>query len=249
MRPIVSSPFHDYAADYASHRPTYPEALFDELARCAPGRGLAWDCATGNGQAALALASRFRRVIATDVSWLQLGEAAAAPGVEYVCASAEQPALRPDSADLVTVAQALHWFDHERFFAAVRRTLRPGGVLAAWCYELAEVDPAVDAVVGRLYVDVVGPYWKPARELLEQGYRTLDWPFEELAVPTTTMSVRWTLGAMLGYLSTWSAVHAYRREHGEDPLDLVRSDLERAWGAPGTERTVTWPLRIRAGRV
>ncbi len=246
---MPGTPFHDYAAAYAAHRPTYPAELFDALAALAPARGVAWDCATGNGQAARALARRFERVVGTDVSWLQLAEAESAPGVAYACAAGEAPPLRSGTVDLVTVAQALHWLDHERFFAAVRRVLRPGGVLAAWCYELATVDPAVDAVVGRLYADVVGPYWRPERRLLEQGYRTLPWPFEELELPAASMSVRWTLDALLGYLGTWSAVHAYRRAEGSDPLDLVRADLERAWGPPASERVVTWPLAVRLGRV
>ena len=201
----MASPFHDYAADYAAHRPRYPSALFDRLAELAPRREVTWDCATGNGQAACELATRFGRVVATDVSWLQLGQAARAPNIGYACGAAETPPLRCDSVDLVTVAQALHWFDAERFFDAVRRVLRPGGILAAWCYELATIDPRVDEVVLHFYRDVVGSHWKPERRLLEQGYQTLSWPFEELPLPSSSMSVVWSLDALLGYLSTWSA--------------------------------------------
>jgi ubiquinone/menaquinone biosynthesis C-methylase UbiE len=232
---------------YARHRPTYPAALFEWLAAQAPGRERAWDCATGNGQAAVGLAERFGQVIATDASARQIANARPHPRVTYREAPAEASGLPPVSMDLVTVAQALHWLDRPRFYAEVRRVLRPGGLIAVWCYNLLEVTPGVDALVRHLYEDVVGPWWADDRALVDAGYRTVEFPFRELEVPPFTMAADWTLDDLEGYLRSWSAVQAYRAERGEDPVAALHPRLTGAWGV-GARRPVRWPLQVRAGR-
>jgi SAM-dependent methyltransferase len=240
--------FSAVAAQYAAHRPDYPRALFDWLADAAPSTRAAWDCGTGSGQAAVGLARRFESVFATDASAEQVARARRHRRVAYRAAPAESSGLPAGSVDCVTVAQALHWFDRERFWAEARRVLVPGGVLAAWCYLLFRVDAAVDAVVGRFYGDVVGPYWPPERALVEKGYATIAFPFEELPAPRFRMVKRWTLSQLEGYLTTWSAVRGYVAARGEDPLAALRPELSAAWGGPARVRRVVWDLEVRAGR-
>lgn len=239
--------FSGHAASYAAARPDYPPDLFDWLAEQAPARTLAWDCATGNGQAARALAEHFERVIATDASAEQIAQAVPQPHVEYRIATAESPGLDPNSADLVTVAQAVHWFDRPRFYEAARRILRPGGLIAVWSYGLFTIDPALDGIVNRFYDGVMGPYWPPERKLVDARYATLDFPFEEVAAPAFVMERDWTLDQVLAYLRTWSAVQRYRHDEGRDPVSLISGAFTRQWGdAP--RRRVCWPLYVRAGR-
>ena len=173
--------FSAHASDYARFRPHYPRALFAYLADIASERECAWDCATGNGQAAVALGEFFHHVIATDASENQVANGQPHDRVTYRVASAEQSGLPKASVDLVTVAQALHWFDREAFFAEAQRVLKPHGVLAVWCYNLFRIAPEIDRLVETFYRETVGPYWDFERRLVETGYRTIEFPFAELS--------------------------------------------------------------------
>lgn len=241
--------FSAQSAAYSRFRPGYPPELVAFVADCAPGRALAVDCATGNGQAAVALAEHFDRVVAVDASRAQLDKATAHPRVEYVCTPAEALPLADGSVDLVAAAQAAHWFDFERFHRECRRVLAPGGVFAAWTYEKFRVDAAVDALVDRFYVDVVGPYWPPERRYVEEGYRTLPFPWRELPAPAFRLETQWDLGEVMGYLATWSSVQRYKDAHGgRDPLPGLREQLAPLWPVDGSARLVAWPLHLRVGR-
>jgi len=251
---MASSPafhdlFSDRPAEYARYRPTYPAALFAWLAAEAHGGALAVDVATGNGQAALGLAPHFARVQGLDASATQLAAAASAPNVEYRCAPAEDTGLPAGAADLLTAAQALHWFDQPRFFAEAARVVRPGGLVAFWCYGMARITPAVDALVDRLYAGPVDGYWEPGRRLVEQGYRDVVAPpsLLEVAGPHFEMQLDWDLGHLVGYLGTWSATKAFIRENGRDPVAEIVPELAAAWGPSGTHRA-HWPLSVRAFR-
>lgn len=241
--------FSAQATDYSKYRPHYPDSLFSYLASISPERELAWDCATGNGQAAVELARHFRQVIATDLSDKQLAESVAHPKVEYRKATAEHSGLEDMSANLITVAQAFHWFDQPQFFHEVRRVCRPGGVLAIWCYELAVVNENVDTTVLRLYRDLLGGYWDPARRLVEEGYKNEKFPFNELTPPVFDMHTDWDFGEFLGYLGTWSAWQKYLREKGEGELVKFASELKEAWGNPAEKKRVGWPLSLRVFQV
>ena len=233
---------------YADFRPQYPPQLFDYLAESA-GRSVAWDCAAGTGQATVDLARRFDRVIATDASPEQIAAAKPTSNVEYRVATAEQSGLPDSCADLVTVAQALHWFDLPRFYAEARRVLRPGGVLAVWAYGINTVESAaINEIVQDFYSNVVGPYWPPERKFVEEGYRTLPFPFAEVHPPAFHMHARWTLEQLIGYFSTWSATNRFIKERGENPLTPLAASLRRAWGNEDISRVVTWPLSLRVGR-
>ncbi len=249
----MPKPFADHfsaiASDYAAARPTYPPALFDWLASLVPRTGSAWDCAAGSGQATLELARRFDRVLGTDASAAQLAQAPSHPRVTYRAAPAEVSGLPDGSVDLVTVAQALHWLDLDPFYAEARRVLAPDGVLAVWCYGMLVVDePPIDARLAHFYCDEVGPYWAPERRLVETGYRTLAFPFEELVPPPFDMSLDWTLGELAAYLGTWSATEAYRRARGADPVAPFVSALAAEWGPAERRRRIRWPLSVRVGR-
>jgi SAM-dependent methyltransferase len=238
--------FSAQAAQYAAARPRYPPALFAWLAGIAPARELAWDCGTGNGQAAVALAEHFDYVVATDPSEEQLRNAERHPRVEYRRAAESDPRLREASVDLAAVAQALHWFDAAAFFGEARRVLRPGGVLAAWGYELARVSPEVDPLLDRFHRETVGPYWPAQRALLEDGYRSLEFPFAEIAPPELAMEAWWTLDRLTDYLRTWSSVRRFIAANAEDPVTRLAMELKEPYG--GEERRVRFPLVLRACR-
>lgn len=255
---MAPSKFKDHfstdTSGYARYRPGYPHALFDALAELAPSTSLAWDCATGSGQAAVALARRFERVIATDASAAQLTAAEADPRVEYRVERAEQSTLAAGSVSLVTVAQALHWFELDAFVSEVRRVCRPGGVLAAWSYGLGKVlvpsrADEVALALQRFYGSTVGPYWPPERRLVEAGYATLQLPFERITLPAFAMEATWSLPELLGYLRTWSAVKGYREALGHDPVEAFGQELAVLWGEPAQAYPVQWPLKLLAARV
>jgi len=240
--------FSDSAPDYALYRPRYPRSLTAWLATLAPARCRAWDCATGNGQAALGLAEHFELVVASDASAEQLAAADPHPRVAYVRATAERSALAPASIDLITVAQALHWLDRDAFYAEARRVLALGGVLAAWCYGVVSVSPSIDAPLHELYYEILDGYWPPERAHVEAAYRDLDFPFTEIEPPPMAMEEEWTLSELVGYVSTWSAVRQYRLRNGSDPVGAIMPALEQAWGGRGVRRRISWPLGVRVGK-
>lgn len=238
--------FSRQAADYAKFRPGYSQELFNYLGSIAPGRQLAWDCGTGNGQAAVGLASVFDRVIATDASDKQIANAEPDDRVEYRVAPAENSGLGSGTVDLIMVAQALHWFDLDRFYAEARRVLKPDGVLAASAYNLLHIEPAIDDVVNRYYYEVVGPFWPPERKLVEQ-FADLPFPFHKVDAPKFEMTASWNLDHLVGYLRTWSSTQRFITGRGSDPLEQIMDDLGGAWGDAQQTRNITWPLVLRIG--
>ena len=239
--------FSKQATGYAKFRPRYPQKLFDYLGSIAPSRKLAWDCGTGNGQAAVGLASGFDRVIATDASEKQIANAQSHKIVEYRVAPAENSGIESKTIDLITVAQALHWFDLDRFYAEAERVLKPDGVLAASAYNLLHIEPAIDQVVNRYYYEVVGPFWPPERKLVEQ-FADLPFPFQKVAAPKFEMTAQWNLDHLLGYLQTWSSTQRFVAVRGTDPLEQIMNELRSAWGNSRQTRTVVWPLIVHVGR-
>lgn len=216
------------AAAYRLHRPGYPAALFDFLADLAPARELAWDCGCGSGQATRDLALRFARVIATDPSAAQLAQAGTTPNIIYRAAAETDPRIAGGSVDLVTAAQAAHWFDAPRFHTEVTRVLKCGGVLALWIYGLPRIDPAVDACVQEFHSVSVGRYWPAGRFHVDTGYRHLPFPYADLDAPAFEHRLQWTLEDLLQHLDTWSAVRYCRERTGTDPVAQARPALAQA---------------------
>jgi len=241
--------FSRVAAHYAKARPDYPSALFDWLATRCHERQLAVDVGAGTGQATLELARRFEHVVGTDLSAQQVANAARAPNIEYRVAAAERTGVETGAADLVVVAQALHWFDLALFWPEVHRILKPGGVVAVWTYGILQVEgEQVDACVQDFYTNVVGRYWPKGREHVEDGYAQLSFPFAALPVPRFEMECLWTLEAFLGYVRSWSSTGRMAEATGTDPVESLAARLAPLWGPPQRARAVRWPLRLRVGR-
>jgi SAM-dependent methyltransferase len=241
--------FSATAAAYAAYRPVYPTALTDFLGEVAPRSDLAWDAGCGSGQLSVLLSDRFTRVVASDASPEQIAHAAPHPHIAYVVARAEACALAAGTVDVAVAAQAAHWFDLPAYYAEVRRAGRPGAVVALVTYGLVRVDRGVDAVIDRFYSQVLGPYWPPERRHVDDGYRALPFPFQEIGVPELEMRASWTRADLVGYVETWSAVWALERAVGPAPLDVFRHELGRAWGADAAVRPVRWTLSLRVGRL
>lgn len=241
--------FSKISAAYAAFRPRYPDALFDFLLSVAPANHRVWDAGAGSGQASVALAERFEHVIGTDISSEQIARAPRNEKIEWQVAPAESvPMIADASIDLVTIAQALHWFDHPRFYAEVRRVSVPEGVIAAWTYAPARMEGRVGEAVHRYMYDDVGAYWPPERTYVENEYRDIPFPFERMAVPPMSLENDWTLEQVAGYLRSMSATGRYVAQHGTDPVVPVEAELRGLWGASPTRR-ITWPLIVLAGRV
>jgi SAM-dependent methyltransferase len=241
--------FSAIAAGYAAYRPRYPAALFDFLAARAPARTLAWDCGCGSGQATLDLAERFDRVIGTDPSAAQIAQAPPHPRIEWRIAPGERSGLSNASCDLVTVAQALHWLDVDAFFREAGRVAQPGGLVAVWSYgDVRLDDPDADALVRHFARTVMGPYWPPERRLVDEGYRSVRMPFDEIDVPHFEMIEHWTRDQLLGYIRTWSATSRYRDAVKEDPTIGLAKRLGELWRDPAEARRVWWELAVRVGR-
>jgi SAM-dependent methyltransferase len=240
--------FSRRAEAYVRYRPTYPAELFSYLASISPNHHLAWDCGTGNGQAALGLVEYFDRVIATDASPEQIARAQPHERIDYKVARAENPGVAAGSIALCTVAIAVHWFDLEQFYAEIRRVLVPEGVLAVWCYSLPKIEPDVDAIIEEYCYGTLADYWPDRFRYVREEYQTLPFPFQELPVPGFTLQTSWDLNEMIGFLYSWSGTVNYEKRHGFSPVDLIRPELARAWGRM-QERPCAWRLFLRVGRV
>jgi ubiquinone/menaquinone biosynthesis C-methylase UbiE len=248
--PAFMDVFSEAAERYAIFRPTYPNALFQTLATLAPATKLAWDCGTGNGQAAIGLAEFFDMVEATDASPEQIAQAQPDPRVRYRAVPAEACSGLPDkSVDLVSVAQALHWFDRDQFFAEVRRVGRPKALIAAYGYSWFYLTPTLDALTDRCLLQPVQSYWSSKNRLLWDGYRTIAFPFEELASPCLAIHLTWTLDQLFDYYLTWSAPRRKITAEGDSFVTAARHAFESAWGDPAQGRHVVMPLAMRLGRI
>lgn len=241
--------FSDRPDRYKRARPTYPPELMATLAALAPSRRLAWDSGTGNGQAALGLATHFDAVFATDPSPQQLANAAPHRRITYAVETAEEVSLADASVDLVLAAQAMHWYDLDRFYRQVERVLRPGGILAAVGYAWFYVDSAIDAAIEQALLRPMRPFWAPNNALLWDGYRSIPFPGEEIRIGQPAIHLDWSLDELMDYVLTWSATRALEEEQGDEPLRRARATLAQAWGDPGRKRHVVMPIQVRVARI
>jgi ubiquinone/menaquinone biosynthesis C-methylase UbiE len=240
--------FSKHAGQYAQYRPKYPDEIYAYLASIAPGHTLAWDCGTGNGQAAIGLAKYFDKVHATDASVEQISLSTPHPKVDYQLEPAENVSLNTSSADLVTVAVAIHWFDFGEFYREAKRVLRPNGILSAWTYNLTEISPEIDQLIRQYYSEILGGYWPERIRYIEERYQTIPFPFKEITPPSFEMEIHWDLNQCAGFLDSWSAAQRYKAQSGSHPLELIWPELVSAWGGGNETRRVRWPLHFRIGR-
>ncbi len=240
--------FSKHSQTYAQYRPQYPEAIYTYLASIAPSNTLAWDCGTGNGQAAIGLAQYFDTVYATDASAGQIAQAYADPKVEYRVEPAEHISLPDSSADLVTVAVAIHWFNFDEFYREVKRVLKPNGILAAWTYSLTEISPTIDPLIRNYYSNILSGFWPERIRYLEEEYTTIPFPFDEIIPPRFAFQTEWTLDQFAGFLNSWSATQRYREQNGHHPLEKIWEELASAWGNENDQRLIRWPLHFRIGK-
>ncbi|MBF0612225.1 MAG: class I SAM-dependent methyltransferase [Magnetococcales bacterium] len=242
--------FSTVAGTYANYRPFYPATLFNWLATLSDRHELAWDCGTGNGQAAVVLANHFHQVFASDASSSQIDKAIVHERVRYQVAVAQDSGLPERSVDLILVAQALHWFDLPAFYQEVQRVLHPDGAVVAVCYGVLQVEgEEVNHIVQEFYGQTLAPYWPPERRHVETAYQTLPFPFQTIDPPHLAMTTQWNLSQLLGYFRSWSAVVAFNKAMGYDPVEPLASLLTPVWGEPTVTRRMNWPLGIRAGRL
>jgi len=246
-QPMFKDHFSAVAQDYAQSRPGYPDALFDWIAAQAPANDLVWEAGCGSGQATRGLAPRFTAVHASDPSAEQVSQAEAPANVRFVVEPGERCSLAGASADVVCVAQALHWFDRPAFFAECARVLRRGGLLVAWSYDDLRVPAPLAGAMGAFSRDILA-WWPPERRLVGSGYAEFAWPFEAVEVPAFPLEVEWPLARLLGYLSSYSATRRMREATGIDPVAVHAPAIAAAWGDPGATRTLRWPLSVHARR-
>lgn len=240
--------FSKQSEQYAQYRPRYPDEIYAYLASIAPGHSLAWDCGTGNGQAAVGLAKHFDQVYATDASAEQISLAYAHDGVDYRVERAEDVSLRGSSVDLITVAVAIHWFNFDEFYREAKRVLKPDGILAAWTYNSVEISPEIDQLINQYYGEILAGYWPERIHYLEERYKTIPFPFEEIVPPSFVMKINWSLIQFGGFLDSWSATQKYKAEKGHHPLEIIWPKLLAAWGNENEPRLIRWPLHFRIGR-
>jgi ubiquinone/menaquinone biosynthesis C-methylase UbiE len=241
--------FSKQADGYATFRPSYPREAFDFILSFVPNKDTAWDCGTGNGQLAARLAEHFDKVYATDISEKQISKAAKKDNILYQVSSAEENGFTENQFDLITVAQAIHWFDFDRFYTKVNSTLKNGGIIAAIGYNLPESDEAINDVIRHLYTDILGDYWDPERKYIDNEYKNIPFPFKEIPVSEKfAQRAMWTIEDLKGYLSTWSAVQHYMKTNTKNPVDSVLDDFKKAWG-DGEKKEFRFPTLLRIGRV
>ena len=237
--------FSHHAPQYAQFRPVYPKELYDFIFEHVKYFERAWDAGTGNGQAAYELAKKFKTVIATDISATQLNHAIKKDNINYALGGEvlEEP---EQSVNLITIAQAIHWFDIDRFFRSVKKVGKPDATIAVWGYGLLRVNTGIDFIIDNFYKNIIGSYWDPERKMIDTHYQTIPFPFQEIKAPAFSFSFQWPLEQLEGYLNTWSAVRKYINANQTNPVDDLILQLRPDWH---TQMKVTFPLFLRIGKI
>ncbi|WP_148685842.1 class I SAM-dependent methyltransferase [Candidatus Nitrosocosmicus hydrocola] len=237
--------------EYSFSRPFYPVVLYKYLSDITLDNSIAWDCATGNGQAAIGLCKYFKKVIASDASGGQLDYQFNRGNIDYQMFPAENADLKDESIDLVTVAQAAHWFDLDKFYKEVKRVGKRNSILAIWSYGMHKIDDDIDKISARLNVDgdLLEKYWPKETSYVKEDYKTIPFPFKEIAAPKFEMTINWSLDELVSYMQTWSAVKRFSKDKNSNPLNLIIAELEKLWGKRDIQKTVKWDINIRVGKI
>lgn len=238
--------FSTASGSYARFRPSYPEELINTIVSKCESTGTCLDVGTGSGQLVSKLAPHFSELYATDISYEQLKNAPQIANVTYHIQPAESTSFGNDQFDAVTVAQALHWFDHDKFYPEINRVLKSGGIFAAAGYTLCQI-AGVSGVLEDFYENEIDAYWEPERRMVENEYKSIDFPFEEDEHLRFQHEHRWTFEDFMGYLNTWSAVKKYETEREKNPVNLWLDRFQKAWGNELEKKVIT-PIFLRIGR-
>jgi len=239
--------FSKQSGIYAKYRPDYPPVLYDRIINQVENKEAAWDCGTGNGQAAKELSFAFTKVFATDISQEQIAHAFQKDNIVYSVQPAEQTNFAANSFDLVTVAQALHWFRFEEFYAEVKRVANHGGIFAAWSYSLLRISDPINKLIGEHHYNTLGSYWDEERRYVDEEYRNIPFPFSKINTPAFTMDYDWTIEELEGYLNTWSALQKLIPEKNYNPVDELIQRIKPFWK---TEKMrVSFPVHLLLGKV
>ncbi|MEO8769730.1 MAG: methyltransferase domain-containing protein [Ferruginibacter sp.] len=240
--------FSRQSETYAKYRPVYPKELFDCITGFVTSKKLVWDCGTGNGQSAAELCKYFEKVYATDTSKKQIDNAVQAANIIYVLEPAEKTSLENNSVDLITISQALHWFDFDKFYEEVKRVSKQEGIIAAWTYNLLKIDPITDKIIYDYHFDTLGPYWDKERSHVNDNYANIPFPFRQIDTPAFSIKVNWSLEDLEGYLNTWSALQKFISINHFSPVEELMIEIKRKWPT-GEVRLVEFPLTIKIGHV
>lgn len=240
--------FSAQADIYAKYRPQYPQELFDFILKHVHDLQLAWDCGTGNGQSAAILGKYFKKVFASDISKKQIENAVKADNIQYALEPAEKTSLNDNSVDLVTISQALHWFEFDKFYSEVKRVSKQHAVIATWTYNLIQVDPVTDKLIYDYHFNTLGDYWDKERSHVIEGYKNIPFPFRPIATPAFFIELKWTPEDLEGYFNTWSALQKFITANNYSPVDELMIKIRLNW-APGESRQIRFPLDLKMGNV
>ena len=240
--------FSSHSDKYAKYRPTYPLEFFNYLNSLVPNKQNAWDCGTGNGQVAFELSKTFDHVFATDISQSQIDNASKSDNISYSVQPAEKTNFKDHRFDLIVIAQAIHWFDFEKFYSEVRRTAVENALICVVGYGRIEISENIDSIIGNFYENIIGKYWDKERKYIDENYKTIPFPFHEIQTPNFVNTLHWTLEQLIGYLNTWSAVKHFIKENGQNPIDKLQGEIEQYW-EKGQLKEVRFPLLLRVGKI
>lgn len=240
--------FSKQSTAYQKYRPSYPKELFDYLSSITKNHDLAWDCGTGNGQSAIGLANYFEKVYATDPSEQQISNAQSHPKITYKVEKAENCSLANNSVDLITVAQALHWFNFEKFYSEVKRVLKPEGIIAVWTYSLPRISSEIDKLILHFHDNIVGEFWQKENQLVAEEYKTIPFPFNEIETPSFKFQKEITLEDLKGLLISWSATQRYKDKNGTDPIIQIEKELDNLWKKLDETQLATWDIFLKVGK-
>lgn len=238
--------FSKQAPVYAQYRPEYPPALFDHTLRFVKEKNLAWDCGTGNGQSAKVLSNYFQKVFATDISQKQIDNAHKEANIFYAVEPAEKTNLADKTVNLITVAQAIHWFKFDDFYAEVNRVAKPGAIIAVWTYSLLHISAAIDRVIHEYHYKTLEDYWDPERKYVDDGYKNIPFPFKQIETPSFSIEVDWSIKELDGYLNTWSALQKFITANSFNPVNEVINTIEQHWGK-SEKRKIVFPVHLKLG--
>lgn len=241
--------FSKQSSAYQKYRPSYPTELFKYFSGLSKEHNLAWDCGTGNGQSAVGLANYFEKIYATDPSAQQISNAQSHPKIIYSVEKAENSSLENNSVDLITVAQALHWFDFEKFYSEVKRVLKPEGLVAVWTYSLPKISTEIDKIILHFHDNVVGEFWQRENQFVSDEYRTVPFPFKEIKSPSFKFQKEITFEDLKGLLISWSATQKYKDQNGSDPLLKIETELDNLWGKSIERKLATWNIFLKVGTI